>query len=135
MDANQFRIVLLGCAIPTAIQPLFWRLPLDDGAPRRNLVEEYLRAAPRWRMLIVSLTSFCVTAGYIVGFVGMLLLWGAAPTVFAFALLSSILSDTLCPVHNPQNRWERFCVSLEYTFGGFIVALALLGPARHLFIP
>jgi len=132
MTHLQLIVLLVGYVAVVAFGFAYERLfPLSE-AIRANAAHKEICA--RWskaRILTYGICIFVVSSVFAIGVVGMFLLWHPAPWLFTIA--------GICMIVTPAFPWyamsgiDKTRLEMEMFLAGFISALTLFGPAKHLF--
>jgi hypothetical protein len=135
MNKIEFIAFLCSYGVVVAFQILaqkYARLPehVERAKPdKRKILSGKSKPYYMYCMLMVVLVS----VSGIVGYVGMFFFWKPTPWIFTFYVIGKELLYPKALWHITSG-WETFFNGLEGYLAGFIIALALLGPARHLFL-
>ena len=83
-----------------------------------------------FRILAYGVFGFVILSVGIIGVVGMFLRWHSAPWLFTFAII--VMAAPMSP-WSAMTGPDKMRLELELFLAGFISALTLFGPAKHLF--
>ena len=102
--------------------------PLPDAI--RSAAEQTRAGLSRFRVLVYGIYGFFTLSIGIAGVVGMFLRWHPAPWLFTVAIIG--MTAPLSP-WSAMTGTDKMRLELELFVAGFISALTLFGPAKHLF--
>ena len=96
----------------------------------RSVAAQSRAALSRFRVLAYGIYGSVVLLAGITGVVGMFFRWHPAPWLFTSAVIGAAAPASPWSV---MSGTDKMRLELELFFAGFISALTLFGPARHLF--
>jgi hypothetical protein len=99
---------------------------------QKDHAEKYFIAKSKQFLVTYATFNLVMVLVFIVGFVGMFVLWSFSPALFFLGVATKNLDPLLVP---PRLRsgWSEFLGSVEIFFEGALFVAVFFGPARHLF--
>ena len=107
-------------------------LPEDARAAKPNLRKNF-KFKSKANLAVFFFTSVFVVSCGIIGFIGMLFFWPAAPWIFGYGVVGRILLTRIVAEVIVEGGLKHMFYEVELLLEGVIITLIFFGPARQLF--